>query len=85
MRPPFCLIDREVRGVYFSYMLKVIFWAFVLILALSFFGISIQAIINSPAGQANFNYVHGLLVQGWHWLFGVFSYLVSIPRHFIIW
>jgi hypothetical protein len=48
-------------------MLKVIWWSFILILALSFFGISLQAIINSPAGQANFNYVYHFLTQVWLW------------------
>jgi hypothetical protein len=48
-------------------MLKTIFWIFVLLLALSFFGISLQAIVNSPAGQANFSYLYHLLVQGWLW------------------
>ena len=47
---------------------KVAFWIFVLLLALSFFGISIQAIINSPAGQANFGYLLHVLSQGWQWL-----------------
>ncbi len=49
-------------------MLKTIFWTLVLVLALSFFGISIQAIVNSPAGQENFAYIGGLLSQGWQWL-----------------
>jgi len=49
-------------------MLKLIFWIFVLILALSFFGISIQTIISSPAGQANVNYVFHLLGQVWQWI-----------------
>lgn len=51
-------------------MFKLIFWIFVLILALSFFGISIQSIVNSPAGQANFAYVWSLLVNAWHWILG---------------
>ena len=51
-------------------MLKLIFWVFVLVLALSFFGISIQAIFNSPAGQANINYVVHLLSQAWQWVIG---------------
>ncbi|MBU6388523.1 hypothetical protein KGQ72_01435 [Patescibacteria group bacterium] len=46
-------------------MLRTIFWALVLILALSFFGISIQAIVNSPAGQENFTYVFGVLSHLW--------------------
>ncbi len=49
-------------------MFKLIFWIFVLILALSFFGISLQAIITSPAGQANFGYIFNLLGQFWNWL-----------------
>lgn len=48
-------------------MFRTIFWVFVLLLALSFFGISIQAIINSPAGQANLSYIINLLSQVWQW------------------
>lgn len=51
-------------------MLRTIFWILVLLLALSFFGISIQAIVNSPAGQANFSYVYSLITDGWQWLTG---------------
>lgn len=49
-------------------MLNFLFWVFVLILALSYFGISIEAIINSPAGQANFAYLGHLLSQLWQWI-----------------
>lgn len=49
-------------------MFKLIFWLCVLVLALSFFGISIQAIVNSPAGQANSNYVFTLITQLWQWI-----------------
>jgi hypothetical protein len=48
-------------------MVRTIFWAFILVLALSFFGISLRAIIMSPAGQENFGYVYHLMVQGWQW------------------
>ncbi len=48
-------------------LVKLAFWTVVLVLALSFFGISIQAIVNSPAGQANFAYLAGLLSQFWDW------------------
>ncbi|HCR52102.1 TPA: hypothetical protein DIV48_00450 [Candidatus Kaiserbacteria bacterium] len=47
-------------------MLNLILWIFVLVLGLSFFGISLEAIINSPAGQANFGYLLYLLSQLWH-------------------
>lgn len=46
-------------------MFNLIFWIFVLVLGLSFFGISLEAIINSPAGQANFGYLLYLLSQLW--------------------
>jgi hypothetical protein len=49
-------------------MFRLIFWVFVLFLALSYLGISIQAIISSPAGQANAAYIIGLLSQAWQWL-----------------
>ena len=48
-------------------MLNLIFWIFVLILGLSFFGISIKAIIESPAGQSNFGYLLHLLSLFWDW------------------
>lgn len=47
-------------------MAKLIFWLFVLFLALSFFGISIESIIQSPAGQANLAYVGQLLTDLWN-------------------
>ncbi|MHB8660663.1 MAG: hypothetical protein ACYC75_01840 [Minisyncoccota bacterium] len=49
-------------------MLKLIFWTFILVLALSFFGISLEALINSPTSQANFAFLFHLLYQGWQWL-----------------
>lgn len=49
-------------------MLHLIFWVFVLVLGLSYFGISIQAILGSPAGQENIAYLSQLLSQFWQWL-----------------
>lgn len=48
-------------------LLKLVLWVIVLILALSFFGISIQAIVNSPTGQENISYVTRVLTQAWQW------------------
>jgi len=65
-------------------MLRLAFWVFVLFLALSFFGISIQAIINSPTGQANFGYLAFLVVSGWQWLVeqaqAVGAAIARVPR-----
>lgn len=59
-------------------MLKLIFWVFVLLLALSFFGISIEKIIMSPAGQANFGYaIHWVLV-GWNWFIGTIQHTARV-------
>lgn len=52
-------------------MFGLIFWTFLLVLGLSFFGISLKAIIESPAGQANFVYLFHLLSLGWAWLLTV--------------
>lgn len=49
-------------------MFRLIFWCAVLFLALSFFGISIQAIVNSPAGQANLAFISHLAMVAWNWL-----------------
>lgn len=56
-------------------LLKLALWAIILVLALSFFGISIQAIVNSPAGQANFMFVNDLLMQAWQWAADLYARL----------
>ncbi len=61
-------------------MFKLIFWMFVLFLALSFFGISIQKIIDSPAGQANLAYIVQILTQAWQWLAVYLQRLTSAVR-----
>jgi len=49
-------------------MLSLIFWAFILVLGLSYFGISVEAILNSPTGQQNIAYISHLLSDAWVWL-----------------
>ncbi|MBI2410007.1 hypothetical protein HYV30_03130 [Candidatus Kaiserbacteria bacterium] len=49
-------------------VIRLVFWMLVLVLTLSFFGISIQAIVDSPAGRANFSYIAQLFTQAWQWL-----------------
>jgi hypothetical protein len=60
-------------------MLKLIFWVVVGVLALSFFGISLEAIITSPIGQANFAFLWQLITDGWNYL--VQFFLLFIPGH----
>lgn len=40
-------------------MLGIIFLVVILILVLSYFGISLRGVVNSPTGQENINYVKG--------------------------
>lgn len=61
-----------------SDLLHLILWVFIFILGLSFFGISIQAIVNSPAGQANFGYLIHTSTEFWQWL-------TSFAQHFEVW
>ena len=47
-------------------MLNLVFWVFIFVLGLSFFGISLEAIVNSPAGQENFSYVQEIMINVWN-------------------
>ncbi|MSU74224.1 hypothetical protein EXS57_00400 [Candidatus Kaiserbacteria bacterium] len=49
-------------------LFKLIFWMAVLILALSFFGISIQSIVNSPIGQENITYLTNVFTPLWQFI-----------------
>jgi len=56
-------------------MIKTVFWGFVLFIAISFFGISLKAIIESPMGQENLAYLVHLATSFWHWLTLYVQYL----------
>ena len=56
-------------------MWNFILWILLFVLGLSFSGISLEAIVNSPAGQANFAYLLHLLSQLWHIFI---DYLVTV-------
>jgi hypothetical protein len=51
-----------------SHLIKLILLVIGILLVLSFFGISVQGIIESPAGQANINFVWGYILIGWNWI-----------------
>ncbi|MDB4992391.1 MAG: hypothetical protein JWL75_636 [Parcubacteria group bacterium] len=46
-------------------MLKLVIYIVVALLVLSFFGISLQHIVDSPTTQTNFHYLGNLLQRGW--------------------
>lgn len=49
-------------------MVHLIIWVIVALLLLSFFGISLQSLVESPASQNNFTYLFHLLQQGWDYI-----------------
>jgi len=46
-------------------MIRTIILIVVIVLVLSFFGISIREVINSPTGQENFGFLGNLVEKGW--------------------
>lgn len=46
-------------------MIRTIILILVIVLVLSFFGISIQSVVNSPTGQENFGFLFDLVRDGW--------------------
>jgi hypothetical protein len=47
-------------------MLKLVFWIVVFVLAISFFGVSLKGLVESPATHQNFQYLWELIVMGWN-------------------
>jgi len=47
-------------------MIRFIIVLVILILALSYFGVSIRQIVESPSGMDNLAYVWGLVMNGWN-------------------
>ena len=54
-------------------MLRIIFWVIVIVLFLSFFGVSIQGLIEDPTTQHNFDFVLGIVADGWDTIWGFVS------------
>ncbi|HVX90467.1 MAG TPA: hypothetical protein VHC20_02400 [Candidatus Paceibacterota bacterium] len=64
-------------------MLHILFYTIIVILVLSFFGISLQSIVHSPQAQANFDYLWGLVLLGWHYVLGFYNLFIDWLGHFI--
>lgn len=47
-------------------MLRIIFWTVILVLLLSFFGISLQGLIENPTTQSNLEFTWELVKEGWN-------------------
>lgn len=59
-------------------MVRFIIIVAILILALSFFGISIRGIVESPVGHDNFTFIWELIRTGWHILVGWVSATIAL-------
>jgi len=47
-------------------MVRLIVWIVVGLLALSFFGVSLEALYTSPTNQENMSFLTKLFMQGWN-------------------
>jgi hypothetical protein len=61
-------------------MVRLIIICIIAILALSYFGISIRHIAESPTGVDNFTYVWTHVLEGWHILLGWLSDLIGASK-----
>ncbi len=64
-------------------MFKLIIWIVIGLLALSFFGISLQKLVEGPTTQANFHFLFDLLLEGWDYIVAWVSGLGTSFRAFI--
>jgi hypothetical protein len=63
-------------------MLRLIFWIILIILVLSFFGISLQSLFASPTTHANFGFAGQLVLNGWNLIVQFFqTVLASVGVH----
>lgn len=49
-------------------MIRIVFWTVIIVLFLSFFGISVQSLFESPLAQNNLSYVWNLVVSGFRFI-----------------
>jgi hypothetical protein len=62
-------------------MLRIIFYTIIVVLILSFFGISLESIIHSPTGEANFSYLWDLVLAGFRIVAGFFAAIFAWIGH----
>lgn len=65
-----------------SHIIKLIILVIAVLLVLSFFGISLQSIIDSPAGQANIQFIWEIILIGWNW---IVDFLVGLYDAIAFW
>ena len=62
-------------------MVRLIIWIIIGLLALSFFGVSLRALVESPTSQDNFGYLFSLLREGWDYIVTWFESVADL----IVW
>jgi len=58
-------------------MIRLIVWVIIGLLALSFFGISLEALYNSQTNQENISFLEQLFRQGWNALADLLNVFVA--------
>lgn len=58
-------------------MIRTLLFVVIGILILSFFGISLQSLVNSPVAQENFHYLWSLVVYAWDYVITFFQNLFA--------
>jgi hypothetical protein len=73
--------EKVIRGILFS-MIRLIIWVIIGLLALSFFGISLQGLVESPTNQGNISFLSDLFQQGFDiiktWLADVVDFFAEL-------
>lgn len=47
-------------------LIRLIIYIIIILLIISYFGLNIRTIVNSPAGQENFTYVQEIMINVWN-------------------
>jgi hypothetical protein len=58
-------------------MLRIVFWTVIIVLFLSFFGISVQSLFENPTTQTNFDFIIGLVEEGWNTIWNFITSIVD--------
>ncbi len=62
-------------------MIRFVIFIGILVLAVSYFGISLRHIVESPTGQDNLSFVWDLISNGWNILVGWISSITNSVQH----
>ena len=58
-------------------MVRLVIWVIIGLLALSFFGVSLQALVENPTNQSNMSYLTNMLETGWEYMVEWVEALIS--------